>query len=77
MEKMRVNRSKRIWRKGFNIAYLKKFLVQKILLMLFAFSITASPSLAWGESGCSFSNKNKTSQEMITDKVENLDSTNK
>ena len=45
--------------------------MNKILPIVFALSVTTAPVLAWGEAGCSFSNKNKASQ---VEKVEQVDS---
>ena len=44
--------------------------MQKSLLLVFAFSIIASPILAWGEGGCSFSKKNKAIQEENIEQLE-------
>ena len=51
--------------------------MQKIFPLVLAFSITAAPVMAWGEGGCSFSKKNKASQEHKIESVENSDSFNK
>tara|TARA_Y100001968_G_C18817776_1_gene463197 strand:+ start:222 stop:377 length:156 start_codon:yes stop_codon:yes gene_type:complete len=51
--------------------------MQKILPLVFAISLNASPVLAWGEGECSFSKKNKTSQEPTIEQVENSDSSDK
>tara|TARA_Y100001968_G_scaffold117898_1_gene107342 strand:+ start:646 stop:801 length:156 start_codon:yes stop_codon:yes gene_type:complete len=45
--------------------------MQKIIPLVFAFTITAAPVLAWGEGGCSFSKKNKESKELTKEQVEN------
>ena len=60
--------------KGVSITWLQIFLVKKILPLVVAFSITAAPVLAWDEGGCSFSTKNKASQESIMEQVDNADS---
>ena len=50
--------------------------MKKVLPFLFAFSITASPVLAWGESGCPFSKKNKANQEAKTEQVDKSNPSN-
>ena len=49
--------------------------MNKILPLVFALSFTAAPVLAWGEGGCSLSNKNKTSQDETVEQVDSSDST--
>ena len=49
--------------------------MSKVLPLFFAISLTANPVLAWGEGGCSFSGKNKTSQDQSVEQVEGLDAT--
>ncbi len=51
--------------------------MNKILPLVFALSFTAAPVLAWGDGGCSFSNKKKTSQDETIEEVESSDSSNK
>ena len=51
--------------------------MNKILLLVFAFSFTTAPVMAWGEGGCSLSNKNKASQDETVEKVDSSDSTNR
>tara|TARA_B100000965_G_scaffold236920_1_gene198595 strand:+ start:207 stop:362 length:156 start_codon:yes stop_codon:yes gene_type:complete len=48
--------------------------MNKILQLLFALSFTAAPVLAWGEGGCSFSRKNKESQDETIEQVESSSS---
>ena len=50
--------------------------VIKILPLIFAFSITAYPSFAWGEGECPFSKKNKANQEAKTEQLEKVKSSN-
>ena len=45
--------------------------MKKILLVVFAFTITPAPVFAWGEGGCSFPMNNKESKEEIKEQVEN------
>ncbi len=51
-----------------------KFKVKKIIAFVFALSVIASPSLAWGwgEGGCSYS-KDKRNQEANTEQVKETD----
>ena len=63
--------------KGFNIALIPIFLMNKILPLVFAFSFSAVPVLAWGEGGCSLSNKNKASQDETIDQVDSSDSSDR
>ena len=44
--------------------------MNKILPLVFAFSVTVVPVLAWGEGGCYFSKKNKVSQDETIKQVE-------
>ena len=44
--------------------------MNKILPVVFAISFTAAPVLAWDEGGCSFSMKNKQSQDETIEQVE-------
>ena len=44
--------------------------MNKILPLVFAISFTTAPVLAWGEGGCSFSKKNKQSQDETIEQVE-------
>ena len=62
--------------KGLILLIFKFFIVQRILPLVFAFSINTAPVLAWGEGGCSFS-KNKEIKEVTTEQVENSNSSNK
>ena len=50
-----------------------KFKVKKVIPLVFALSVIAGPSLAWGwggEGGCS---KNKSNQDAKTEQVEETD----
>ena len=49
--------------------------MKKVFSLVFALSVIANPSLAWGwgEGGCSFS-KDKSNQEVKTEQVEETDS---
>ena len=51
-----------------------KFKVKKVFPLVFALSVIAGPSLAWGwgEGGCSYS-KDKTNQDSKTEQVEETD----
>ena len=51
--------------------------MNKILPLLFAVSVAAAPVLAWGEGGCSLSNKNKASEVETVEQVDSSDSTNR
>ena len=62
--------------KGLILLIYKIFILERILPLIFAFSINAAPVLAWGEGGCSFS-KNKEIKEVSTEQVENSNSSNK
>ena len=49
------------------------FKVTKVISLFFAFSVIASPSLAWGwGEGCSYS-KDKNNQEIKTEQVKETD----
>ena len=48
--------------------------MNKILPLVFAFSFSAVPVLAWGEGGCSLSDKNKESQDEMVEQVDSSDS---
>ena len=48
--------------------------MNKILSALFTLSVMVAPSFAWGEGGCSFSKKNKASQNETIEQVESSDS---
>ncbi len=52
-------------------------LMNKILPLVFALSVTTAPVLAWGEGGCSLSNKNKASQDETVEQVDSSDSTDR
>ena len=51
-----------------------KFKVKKVIPLVFALSVIAGPSLAWGwgEGGCSYS-KDKKNQETKTEQVKETD----
>ena len=52
-----------------------EFKVKKVIPLVFALSVIAGPSLAWGwggESGCPYS-KDKTNQDNKTEQVEETD----
>ena len=51
--------------------------MNKILPLVFAFSFSVAPVLAWGEGGCSLSNKNKESQDEKVEQVDSSDSTDR
>ena len=51
--------------------------MNKILPLILAFSFTTAPVLAWGEGGCSLSNKNKASQDEIIEQVDSSDSSDR
>ena len=51
--------------------------MNKIIPLVFALSFTIAPVLAWGEGGCSLSNKNKASQDETVQQVDSSDSTNR
>ncbi|WP_413678033.1 hypothetical protein [Prochlorococcus sp. MIT 0916] len=48
--------------------------MNKILPLVFALSFTTAPVLAWGEDGCSLSNKKKASQDKTVEQVYSSDS---
>ena len=48
--------------------------MNKILPLVFAFSLFTAPVLAWGEGGCSLSNENKVNQDEIIEQVDSSDS---
>ncbi|ABM75851.1 Hypothetical protein NATL1_12931 [Prochlorococcus marinus str. NATL1A] len=52
-------------------------LMNKILPLILAFSVTTPPVLAWGEGGCSLSNKNKASQDETIEQVDSSDSSDR
>ena len=49
----------------------------KILLLVFSFAIAASSVFALGKDGCSFSIKNKASQDATIEQFDNQDSSDK
>ena len=49
----------------------------KILPLLFALSFITAPVLAWGEGGCSLSDKSKESQDEKVEQVDSSDSTDR
>ena len=51
--------------------------MNKILPLVFTLCITVAPVLAWGEGGCSFSKKNKASQDETIEQVESSGSSDK
>ena len=51
--------------------------MNKIIPLVFALSFTTAPVLAWGEGGCSLSNKNKASQNETVEQVDSSDSSDK
>ena len=51
--------------------------MNKILPLVFVLSFTAAPVLAWGEGGCSLSNKKKASQDETAEQVDSSDSTDR
>ena len=53
------------------------FLMYKILSLVVSLSVTTAPVLAWGEGGCSLSNKNKESQDETIDQIDNSDSSDR
>ena len=48
-----------------------------ILPLILPFSVTTAPVLAWGEGGCSLSNKNKASQNETIEQVDSSDSSDR
>ena len=51
--------------------------MNKILPLILSISVTVAPVLAWGESGCSLSNKNKASQDETVEQVDSSDSSDR
>ena len=54
---------------------LTKFIVKKVIPLVFALSICAGPSLSWGwggEGGCSYS-KEKSNEDAKPEQVEEID----
>ena len=51
--------------------------MNKTLTVICALSVMVPPVLAWGEGGCSFSKKDKASQDETIEQVENPDSSDK
>ena len=51
--------------------------MNKILALVFALSLTTAPVFAWGEGGCSLSNKNKASQDETVEQVDSSDSSDR
>ncbi len=51
--------------------------MNKSLSVVFDLSFAAAPVLAWGKSGCYFSNKNKASQVENIEQFESSDSSDK
>ena len=49
----------------------------KILSLVLSLAVTTAPVLAWGEGGCSLSNKNKASQDEKVEQVDSSDSTDR
>ena len=49
--------------------------MNKTLPLVFALTFTTAPVLAWGEGGCSISDKNKESQDETFEQVDSSDST--
>ena len=50
---------------------------KKILHLVFTLSFTTAPVLAWGEGGCSLSDKNKESLDEAVEQVDSSDSTDR
>ena len=48
--------------------------MHKTLPLVFAISFMTAPVMAWGEGGCSLSNKNKASQDETVEQVDSSDS---
>tara|TARA_Y100001968_G_scaffold239508_1_gene222932 strand:- start:237 stop:380 length:144 start_codon:yes stop_codon:yes gene_type:complete len=46
--------------------------VKKVISFVFALLVIASPSIAWGEGGCSYS-KDKNNQEIKTEQIKETD----
>tara|TARA_B100000214_G_scaffold135621_1_gene96548 strand:- start:55 stop:210 length:156 start_codon:yes stop_codon:yes gene_type:complete len=51
--------------------------MNKILPLALALSFTKAPVLAWGEGGCSLSNKNEASQDETVEQLDSSDSTDR
>ncbi len=51
--------------------------MNKFLPLVFSLSFITAPILAWGEGGCSLSNKNKASQDETVEQVDSSDSSEK
>ena len=51
--------------------------MNKILPLVFALSFTIAPVLAWGEGGCSLSDKSKEIQDATVELVDSSDSTDR
>ena len=51
--------------------------MRKILPLVLSLSVTTAPILAWGESGCSLSNKNKASQVETIEQIDISDSSDR
>ena len=51
--------------------------MNKILPLVFALHFTTAPVLAWGDGGCSLSNKNKASQDETVEQIDSSDSTDR
>ena len=49
----------------------------KILFIVLSLSFTTAPVLAWGEGGCSLSNKNKASQVETIEQIDISDSSDR
>ena len=49
--------------------------MNNILPLALDFPFTTTPSLAWGDGGCSLPNKNKASQNETLEQVDSSDST--
>ena len=48
--------------------------MNKVLPLVFALSFITAPVFAWGEGGCSLSNKGNSSQDETVEQVDNSDS---
>ena len=51
--------------------------MNKILSLVLSLAVTTAPVLAWGEGGCSLSNKNKASQVETIEQIDNSDSSDR
>ena len=51
--------------------------MNKILSLVFTLSVMSAPVLAWGDGGCSLSNKNKASQDETIEQVDSSDSSDR